>query len=324
MSRGAGTGLVLVTLTAVPGLALGQVTSPDPEYRACNPFAQLEQSANPVLAVPLEISHGLIAGRTSRTPYTWSIQAAGMVAPVSSTRRFKLGPTVGFNYSNPDVKFMAGLRTAYRIWALPLEGTDLGIGLDAFAEGAWEAPSTGLASVGLALDLSLVRLLLRGTYDATREEGRIEVGLGRALFQRYGSPPVKIADDTTRWRFARSEFAQVVRVSVSENVIQTPPDTALLCDYTALKHLARLLPTLKREASRSDAALTLDGMVLRFREDSLLALVARLERSPQRWRREAIDGMNKEPPVPESAAVQALLDGLRSLLHHEFGVRSDS
>lgn len=301
-------------LLIIPSWTNAQQTSANPDWGSCERFSETEQSANPVFILPLEISQGLIAGRSSRTPYTFSVQMAGMYDPLPHTRRFKIGPTVALTYPNPDFGFLAGLRMSYRVFRPSLSGTDLGTGIDGYLEGAWESPDAALLSAGVVVDASIVQLLGRVSYDFRRGESRWMLGLGRPIMQRFRAAPRSRENGTSRWRDARTEFAINVRNGISASL----PDGALLCDNAALGTLAAMVPQLNRDADN----LTLDGLVDRFRAKGLLLLVARLEAQPTRWRDNAVVAMNQGPPVSEGEAVKALVEELRTVLRVDFSIRS--
>src|SRR5918997_912366 len=91
---------LVISLPIVP--ALGQAaesTSPRPEFRSCDPGAELAKSAAPSFSVPLDLTHGLVVGRTEGAPFTASARAAAMLSVLPRTRRLLVGPLAGIVYT---------------------------------------------------------------------------------------------------------------------------------------------------------------------------------------------------------------------------------
>jgi hypothetical protein len=324
---------VMVSAGAVPALAQGgETTSPRPDFASCDPGRELAQSAAPSFSVPLDLTDGLIVGRSHGAPFTASARAAAMLSVLPRTRRLLIGPMAGLVYTNPDLEGLLGARVAYRIWSLGLrQGLDLGTRGDVVLEGGWETGGTGVASAGFVVDLSLLRLVTRATYDITRDDVRLELGAGRALLAERKDPLPTVRPPPSRWHNAQVEFQAVVRTGVARVFNQPEPaDTTVppweraapspetssqvLCDREALRRLARRAPELEESAA------TLDDIVRGFRRDSLLLLVAKLEAEPQRWQMLALQAAEEPPPAGERSAVQALMQALRRMLVLEYGV----
>lgn len=324
---------LVLSASAVPALAqLRDSTSPRPDFRSCDPGRELAQSAAPSFSIPLDLSDGLVIGRSHGAPFTASARVAAMLSVLPRTRRLLIGPMVGLVYTNPDLEGLLGGRVAYRVWSLGLrQGLDLGTRGDVVLEGGWETGGSGVASAGFTLDLSLLRLVTRATYDITRNDVRLELGAGRLLYARRKDPLPTERPPPSRWLNAQVEFQAVVRTGVARVFNQPEPtDTTLppweraepttetssevLCDWEALRRLARRAPELERSAG------TLDDVVRAFQQDSLLLLVARLEAQPLRWRTLALQAAQEPPRADERSAVQALMQALRRMLVVEYGV----
>jgi hypothetical protein len=255
-----------------------------------------------------------------------------MLSVLPGTRRLLIGPIAGLAYTNPDLEGLLGGRVAYRVWSLGLrQGLDLGTRGDVVLEGGWETGGSGVASAGFILDLSLVRLVTRATYDITRDDVRLELGAGRILYAQRKDPLPTVRPPPSRWHTAQVEFQAVVRTGVARVFNQPQPtDTTVppweraepgpetssqvLCDREALRRLARRAPELERSAA------TLDDVVRAFRQDSLALLVAKLETQPQRWRTLALQASEEPPSTGERSAVEALMQALRRMLVLEYGV----
>lgn len=323
---------LIASIDVVPAYAQGaEMTSPRPEFRSCDPGAELARSAAPSFSVPLDLTHGLVIGRSHGAPFTASARAAAMLSVLPRTRRLLVGPVAGIVYTNPDVEGLLGGRVAYRVWALDLyQGLDLGTRGDVVLEGGWETGGSGVASAGFVLDLSVLRLATRATYDITRDDVRLELGAGRNLFAQRKDPLPTVRPPASRWHNAQVEFQAVVRTGTARifNAPQ-PVDTTVppwerdpsatrlsqvLCDYEALRRLDRRATELERSVT------TLDEVVEAFRQDSLLQLVAKLEAQPQRWRTLALEAADEPPPAGERGAVRALMQALRRMLVLEYGV----
>jgi hypothetical protein len=324
---------VVLSASAVPALAqASDSTSPRPNFSSCDPSRELAQSAAPSFSVPLDLTDGLVIGRSDGAPFTASARAGAMLSVLPGTRRLLIGPIAGLAYTNPDVEGLLGGRVAYRVWSLGLrQGLDLGTRGDMVLEGGWETGGSGVASAGFILDLSVVRLVTRATYDITRDDVRLELGAGRILYAKRKDPLPTVRPPPSRWHNAQVEFQAVVRTGVARVFNQPQPtDTTVppweraepgketssqvLCDREALRRLARRAPELERSTG------TLDDVVRAFRQDSLLLLVAKLEAQPQRWRALALQAAETPPPAGERSAVQALMQALRRLLVLEYGV----
>jgi hypothetical protein len=325
------TALVL-SVGAIPVSAQTAPPSPRPDFRSCDPNIELAQSGAPSFSVPFDLAQGLVVGRSHGAPYTASARLAAMLSVLPRTRRLLLGPVTGLVYTNPDFEALLGARVAYRVWTLGLrQGLDLGTRGDVVLEGGWETGGSGVASAGFVLDLSLLRLLTRATYDFTREDFRLELGAGRTLVTRRKDPPPTVRPLPSRWHNAQVEFQATVRTGVArvfnepEPVDTTVPPwvraepgtegtSQVLCDAEALRRLARRAPELERSAA------TLDDIVRTFRQDSLLLLVSKLEAQPQRWRTLALEAAAEPPPFGQREAVGALMQALRRMLVLEYGV----
>jgi hypothetical protein len=324
---------LMVSGGAVPLLAQARdSTSPRPDFSSCDPGHELAQSAAPSFSIPLDLTHGLVIGRSHGAPFTASARAAAMLSVLPNTRRLLIGPVAGLVYTNPDLEGLLGARVAYRVWSLGLrQGLDLGTRGEVVLEGGWETGGSGVASAGFLLDLSLLRLVTRATYDITRDDVRLELGAGRILFAKRKDPLPTVRPPPSRWHNAQVEFQAVVRTGVARVFNQPEPtDTTLppweraqlspetssqvLCDREALRRLARRAPELERSAG------TLNDIVRAFQQDSLLLLVAKLEAQPQRWRTLALQAAEDTPPAGERSAVQALMQALRRMLVLEYGV----
>lgn len=323
---------LVASFGAGAALAQSETSSPRPEYRTCDPGAELAKSAAPSFSVPLDLTHGLVIGRSNGAPFTASARSAAMVSVLPRTRRLLVGPMAGIVYTNPDVEALLGGRVAYRVWALDLhQGLDLGTRGDVVLEGGWETGGSGVASAGFVLDLSLFRVALRATYDVTREDFRAELGAGLTLLARRKGPTPTADPSPGRWYYAQREFQAKVRTGVGKVFDEVAPaDTTVppwqrpvsdadrksqtLCDEQALRRLARLAPRLEANAA------TLDEVVRAFRQDSLFRLVARLEAQPARWRTLALEAAAQPPPAGEREAVRALMQALRRLLVFDYGV----
>jgi hypothetical protein len=329
--------LLIATLSmpggAVPVLAQGsELTSPRPEFRTCDPASEMALSGAPSFSIPLDLTHGLVIGRSRGAPFTTSARAAAMFSVLPGTRRLLVGPTGGLVYTNPSLEGLLGGRIAYRVWSLGLhQGLDLGTRGDVVIEGGWETGGSGVASAGFVLDLSVMRLATRATYDFSREDVRFELGAGRTLFaRRRGSPPT-VRPQASRWHNAQVEFQAVVRTGVArvfnepEAVDTTVPPwerpepvtserPQVLCDGQALHRLARRTPQLE------SSAISLDEIVSAFRQDSLLRLVEKLQAGPRRWRTLTLEAAAEPPPAGEREAVRALMQALRRMLVVEYGV----
>jgi hypothetical protein len=325
--------VLVVSVGAVPALAQGrETTSPRPDFRSCDPGLELAQSAAASFSVPLDLTDGLVVGRSHGAPFTASARTAAMLSVLPGTRRLLIGPIAGLVYTNPDLEGLLGGRVAYRVWSLRLrQGLDLGTRGDVVLEGGWETGGSGVASAGFILDLSLVRLVTRATYDITRDNVRLELGAGRILYAERKDPLPTVRPPPSRWHNAQVEFQAVVRTGVARVFNQPEPtDTTVppweraepgtetssqvLCDREALRRLARRAPELERSTG------TLDDVVRAFRQDSLLLLAAKLEAQPQRWRALALQAAEEPPPAGERSAVQALMQALRRMLVLEYGV----
>jgi hypothetical protein len=324
---------LVLSAGAVPALAQARdSTSPRPDFGSCDPGLELAQSAAPSFSVPLDLTEGLVIGRSHGAPFTASARSAAMLSVLPGSRRLLIGPIGGLVYTNPNVEGLLGARVAYRVWSLGLrQGLDLGTRGDVVLEGGWETGGSGVASAGFILDLSLLRLVTRATYDVTRDDVRLEVGAGRILFAQRKDPLPSVRPPPSRWHNAQVEFQAVVRTGVARVFNQPQPtDTTVppweraepgaettsqvLCDREALRRLGRRAPELERSAS------TLDEVIRAFRQDSLLLLVAKLEAQPQRWRTLALQAAETPPPADERSAVQALMQALRRMLVLEYGV----
>jgi hypothetical protein len=136
----------LLAATALPAQELGP----------CNPNEAAQQSGLPVYAAYVDAGEGLSIGRGGDgAPFVASLQGA-LLRSLSADRRLALGPIAGFTYANPRVHALLGVRVRYR--ALPFrisQETDLGLGVDVFADAAWETPEAGLFGLGASLDLPL-------------------------------------------------------------------------------------------------------------------------------------------------------------------------
>ena len=324
---------LVAAAAAVPVVAQGtEMTSPRPDFRSCDPNIELAQSGAPSFSVPLDITHGLVIGRSDGAPFTGSARTAAMLSVLPRTRSLLVGPMAGLVYTNPDLEALLGARVAYRVWTLGLrQGLDLGTRGDIVLEGGWETGGSGVASAGFALDLSILRLVTRATYDITREDFRLELGAGRTLLARRNDPPPTVRPLPSRWHNAQVEFQATVRTGIArvfdepEAVdttvapwVRAEPGTEgtgqVLCDYEALRRLARRTAELERSAA------TLDDIVRAFGQDSLLRLVSKLEAQPRRWRTLAIQAAAEPPPAGERGAVGALMQALRRMLVLEYGV----
>ena len=323
---------LLASAGAAPALAHAQeITSPRPDFRSCDPGLEIAQSAASSFSVPFDLTDGLVIGRSHGAPFTASARAAAMLSVLPRTRRLLVGPIAGLVYTNPDVEGLVGARIAYRVWSLGLrQGLDLGTRGDVVLEGGWETAGSGVASAGFILDLSLLRLITRATYDFTRDDIRLELGAGRILFAARKDPLPTVRPPPSRWHNAQVEFQAVVRTGVARVFNQPEPaDTSVppweraeprggasqvLCDREALGRLARRAPQLERTAA------TLDEIVRAFRQDSLLLLVGKLEAEPQRWRSLALQAAAEPPPAGERSAVEALMQALRRMLVLEYGI----
>ena len=324
---------VVFCASSVPALAQTRdSTSPRPDFGSCDPGLELSQSAAPSFSVPVDLTDGLIVGRSHGAPFTASARAAAMLSVLPGTRRLLIGPVAGLVYTNPDLEGLLGGRIAYRVWALGLRGgLDLGTRGDVVLEGGWETGGSGVASAGFILDLSLLRLVTRATYDVTRGDLRLELGAGRTLLAERKDSLPSVLPPPSRWHEAQVEFQYLVRIGIGRVFNQPEPiDTTLppwerpepipnatgeaLCDREALRRLARRAPELERGSTM------LDDVIAALRQDSLLQLVARLEATPQRWRTLALQAAETPPPVGEHAAVQALMQALRRMLVLEYGV----
>jgi hypothetical protein len=325
----------VLVLSAGPATAFAQgreITSPRPDFRSCDPGLELAQSAAASFSIPLDLTDGLVIGRSHGAPFTASARTAAMLSVLPRTRRLLIGPTVGLVYTNPDLEGLLGARIAYRVWSLGLrQGLDLGTRGDVVLEGGWETGGSGVASAGFILDLSLLRLVARATYDVTRSDVRLELGGGRSLYAERKDPLPTVRPLPSRWQNAQVEFQAVVRTGVARVFNQPEPtDTTVppweraepsaetagqvLCDREALKRLARRAPELERNAAM------LNDIVEGFRRDSLILLVTKLEAQPQRWRTLALQAADEPPPAGERSAVQALMQALRRMLVLEYGV----
>lgn len=204
--------IIALTLVAaagtVPVVAQGtEITSPRPDFRSCDPNIELAQSGAPSFSVPLDLTHGLVIGRSHGAPFTGSARTAAMLSVLPGTRRLLVGPMAGLVYTNPDLEGLLGARVAYRVWTLGLrQGLDLGTRGDVVLEGGWETGGSGVASAGFTLDLSILRLITRATYDITREDFRLELGAGRTLLTRRNDPPPTVRPLPSRWHAAQVEF----------------------------------------------------------------------------------------------------------------------
>jgi hypothetical protein len=212
------------------------------------------------------------------------------------------------------------------------QGLDLGTRGDVVFEGGWETGGSGVASAGFVLDLSLLRLATRASYDFTRDDIRFELGAGRTLLARRKDPPPTARPTPTRWLNAQVEFQATVRTGIAQVFNQPEPVPMdptvpsweqpqrddqrgqVLCDFEALRRMARRAPELERTAS------LLDDIVHAFRQDSLFRLVTKLEAQPQRWRALALGAAAGPPPVSEREAVRALMQALRRMLVLDYGM----
>lgn len=330
--------LLLVTSLGVPEgvvpvLAQGPgMTSPKPQFRSCDPDPEASLGAAPSFSIPLDLTHGLVIGRSRGAPFTTSARTAAQFSLLPRTRRLLAGPVAGLVYTNPSLEGLLGGRIAYRLWSLGLhQGLDLGTRGDVVIEGGWETGGSGVASAGFVLDLSVLRLATRATYDFTRADVRLELGAGRTLAARRKDPPPTVPPPASRWHSAQVEFQAIVRTGVARVFNEPEPvDTTLppwerpqpstserpqvLCDQEALRRLARRAPQLERHAT------ALDAIVSAFRQDSLFRLAQKLETQPRRWRSLALEAAAEPPPAGQREAVQALMQALQRMLILEYGV----
>ena len=291
------------------------------ELRSCTPTAFAEQSAIPILAAYVDGGEGLAIGREGTSaPFVASLQASLLWSPVASARRWAIGPVAGFTYANPKVHGLLGGRIRYR--AMPFrihDQMDLGLGLDLFADAAWETPSAALLGLGTSLDLPLdialpingPRLFARVLRDTRRDDWRVELGLGSRLRRKLPTN-TRTPDEPERWRPAISS----VQGAISDAVIadSTAPDGTALCDYTMLRAAASVLAGLRAAASRPGSMVDADTLRGRFAAAGLDRVVAQLDFPANTWRRQLADSLIRPPPVTAASAISVIAERVHAAL----------
>lgn len=315
---------VMIALFRAPVLAAQR---PEEDLRSCNPGEFAQQSGIPVVAVYVDAGEGLSIGRGGGgAPFVASLQGTLLWSPSATARRWAFGPLVGFTYANPRVHGLLGARIRYR--ALPFrisQQTDLGLGLDVFADAAWETPSAGLFGMGASIDLPLdllvpvngSRAFTRVLLDTDRDDWRVELGLGIRPWRRLAANP-RTPEEPERYRFVISSVQGAVQSGVIRELVDPgSPDGSApvrLCDYTQLRAVDSVLATLRADAARPGSTLTADSLVNRFGEAGLATIVQELARESNTWRDDLADAIAQPPPVKEATGLSVVAERVRAAI----------
>jgi hypothetical protein len=295
----------LAALLPVSGLAAQ-------ELGPCNPGEFAQQSGIPVLAAYVDAGEGLSIGRGGGgAPFVASLQGSLLWSPSAAGRRWAIGPLAGFTYANPRVHGLLGARARYR--ALPFrisQQTDLGLGLDLFADAAWETPSSGLVGLGASLDLPLdvvvpvngPRLFTRVLHDTDRDDWRVELGFGIRPFRHLARNP-RTPEEPERYRYAISSILGAVQSAVIRG---TPPDAE--CDYTEIRSMVSVLENLSRDGRRPGSTLTADTLRARLQRAGLGSVVRELDQESNTWRDELAQAATG-PPAATAAMTLSIVAG---------------
>jgi hypothetical protein len=300
---------------------------PEPDLRSCNPGEFAQQSGIPVTAVYLDAGEGLSIGRGGGgAPFVSSLQGSLLWSPSAAARRFAFGPLAGVTYANPRVHGLFGARIRYRVLPFRIsQQTDLGLGLDVFADAAWETPSAGLFGLGAAIDLPLdvvvpvngPRVFTRLLVDTDRDDWRLELGVGIRPWRRLATNP-RTPDEPERYRFVISSVQGAVQSGVIRELVDpASPDgnqPVRLCDYTQIRVTDSVLDELRADAARPGSTLTADSLVRRFEDAELATIVLELRRESNTWRDELADAIAAPPPVAEASALSVLAERVRAAI----------
>jgi hypothetical protein len=297
------------------------------ELGPCNPGEFAQQSGIPVLAAYVDAGEGLSVGRGGGgAPFVASLQGSLLWSPSAAARRWAFGPLGGFTYANPRVHGVLGARARFR--ALPFrisQQTDLGLGLDLFADAAWETPSAGLFGLGASLDLPLdivvpvngPRLFTRVLLDTDRDDVRVELGFGIRPFRRLASNP-RTPEEPERYRYAISSILGAVQSAVIRG---TPPDAK--CDYTEIRNTASVLGKLSRDGRQRGSPVTVDTLPARLERAGLGSVVQELNRESNTWRDELARAAAGPPAVAEATALSIVAGQVVAALKRVYGVRGE-
>src|SRR5919107_1774114 len=84
--------ILLAATVVVPVFAQGaELTSPRPDFRSCDPNIELARSGAPSFSVPLDLTHGLVLGRSHGAPFTGSARVGAMLSVLPRTRSLLIG-----------------------------------------------------------------------------------------------------------------------------------------------------------------------------------------------------------------------------------------
>lgn len=298
------------------------------ELGSCNPGEFAQQSGIPVLAAYVDAGEGLSIGRGGGgAPFVASLQGSLLWSPSAAARRWAFGPLGGFTYGNPRVHGLLGARARYR--ALPFrisQHTDLGLGLDIFADAAWETPSAGLFGLGASLDLPLdivvpvngPRVFTRVLHDTERDDWRVELGFGIRPFRRLATNP-PTPEEPERYRYAIGSILGAVQSAVIRG---TPPDAR--CDYTEIRKTVSVLEELWRDGRRPGSTVAADTLPARLERAGLGSVVQQLNLESNSWRDDLSRAATDPPAVTEAIALSIVAAGVRDALRRVYRLRGGS